>query len=213
MHFHDVGLTTYRKTHEMRSECPKTAFLGTIRRVIDVCAMCYMAFLGFLRLLLRSQHVRTRVHTLSGLCRLALPLPHSRLNSVQRYDTKTILTNFCVKISQWNVFLGRRLRSLQGEAYANRSYPVHGLIFACLHAGWPPRHCLHTRHALLSRTAMLPHCEPSARDLTKFNTNHDFHPYFVKKCQRNTKKYNEKPLQCRHYNSWEPTNLLGFSMG
>ena len=38
MHFHDVGLTTYRKTHEMRSECPKTAFLGTIRRVIDVCA-------------------------------------------------------------------------------------------------------------------------------------------------------------------------------
>lgn len=77
--------------------------------VLLMCALlCYMAFLGFLRLLLRSQHVRTRVHTLSGFCWLALPLPHSRLNAVQRYDTKTILTNFCVKISQWNVFLGRR---------------------------------------------------------------------------------------------------------
>ena len=36
-----------------------------------------------------------------------LLLPRLRL-AVQRYDTKTILTNFCVKISQWNVFLGRR---------------------------------------------------------------------------------------------------------
>lgn len=105
----------------------------------------------------------------AGFCLLALPLPHSRLNAVQRYDTKTILTNFCVKISQWNAFLVRRrcaiqaecgairviivivsdtgycrrLRSLQGEAYDNRSYPVHWFIFACLHAGGPPRRNSH----------------------------------------------------------------------
>ena len=122
-------------------------------------------------------------HVYTRLRPLGLPL------AVQRYDTKTILTNFCVKISQWNAFLGRmrcaiqaegyairaisgmvsatgygrRLRSLQGEAYANRSYSFHGFIFACLHAGWPPRHCLHTRPFHL-------HCEPPARYLTNINT-------------------------------------------
>ena len=58
---------------------------------------------------------------------------------------------------------GRRLRSLQGEAYANRSYPFHGLIFACLHAGWPPRHCLH------ARTFHMQYAPPS-RYLTNINT-------------------------------------------
>ena len=69
---------------------------------------------------------------------------------------------------------------------------------------------LATRH---SCAQMRPHFEPPARDLTNSNILLCFHVNFVKKCQRNTKEYNEKPLQCRLYNSWEPTHLLGFSMG
>ena len=67
-----------------------------------------------------------------------LLLPRLRL-AVQRYDTKTILTNFCVKISQWNAFLGRRLRSLQGESYENMAEGYAICVRSLLHV-WPKEH-------------------------------------------------------------------------
>ena len=45
-HINTLSLTTYSKTHEMRSERLKTAFLGLFGRILNVCAMCYMAFAG-----------------------------------------------------------------------------------------------------------------------------------------------------------------------
>ena len=181
-----------------------------------MCALCAIwHFSDCLADNVHLQDVRARVHTISvfGWIRATLPLAACRFRplglplAVQRYDTKTILTNFWVKISQWNVFLGRRrcaiqdeggairviivmvsatwygrrLCLLQGEAYANRSYPFHWLIFACLHAGWPPMPCLHTRPFHMQ-------CAPPARDLTNFNITHDFRTLFVKKMSKKHKE-------------------------
>lgn len=52
--------------------------------------------------------LRIASHAACGLLRLLSTLLPIFPLAVQRYDTKTILTNFCVKISQWNAFLGRR---------------------------------------------------------------------------------------------------------
>ena len=110
-----------------------SAFLA----VFLMCALCaiwhFPAFYGCFYAHSMSVHVYTRFLSSAGLPPDTLPL------AVQRYDTKTILTNFCVKISQWNAFLGRRLRSLQGEAYANRAEGYAICVRSLLHV-WPKEH-------------------------------------------------------------------------
>ena len=85
--------------------------------VFLMCALCaiwhFSAFYGCFYAHSMSVHVYTRFlasafATSYGTCWLLLPRQPARLLRLQRYDTKTILTNFCVKISQWNAFLGRR---------------------------------------------------------------------------------------------------------
>ena len=158
-----------------------SAFLA----VFLMCALCaiwhFSAFYGCFYAHSMSVHVYTRFLSSAGLPPDTLPL------AVQRYDTKTILTNFCVKISQWNAFLGRRLRSLQGESYENRAEGYAICVRSLLHV-WPQCGTLthdscrkampstrigptwYTCHAQRpSHTQIRPHCEPPARYLTNIN--------------------------------------------
>ena len=173
----------------MRSERLKTAFSACLA-VFLMCALCaiwhFSACFAAIATCSMSSQCTHACQISAGLyCRLRL--------AVQRYDTKTILTNFCVKISQWNVFLGRRRCHTchNRHCFRHRVWPKATLIArrsirqrfpkftylqpyrdAMWHADaqrWPPIPCLHTRHALLSRTEMLPHCEPSALDLKNIN--------------------------------------------
>ena len=101
------SLTTYRKTHEMRSECPKTAFVGLFGRILNVCAMCYTAFTGlFCRqcAFAGCPHTCTRAcHISAGFsCRLR-PLAASWIASCgakvrhENHSDKLLRENFTMK--------------------------------------------------------------------------------------------------------------------
>ena len=82
--------------HMKRAQNARKRHFSAQYAVLLMCALLYYTeFVGFLRMLSRFhvRYARIAVRT----CRLLLP--RLRL-AVQRYDTKTILTNFCVKISQ-----------------------------------------------------------------------------------------------------------------